>query len=911
MTLSIRVAVNFGHEGRRRRAQIFARLEQRAADQQHDVGSIEIKHLAHAIGGHAAGRHRNGGAQPLSPVQGRTRERTARIWGVAEASAIVREHHGVGPQHAEQGAQQQRGSNPRRPGHGGMRDEGHGGVLAHEPMEVRETHNHRRDHDGVDADVPSERDVGAHGVEIAREARHVARRPAAGLRDASQRGCDRFEARRERRIGLVGEPMVVLDVIDAALRKILRELGEPCRRQALRLERRAGQSPRRRADPPPQLIEPVAGTAEDLDQVLGKRDVGEYHVLVQRRVAEQHVDELPGIAADGRHRERDADLEQAVVAFGNGLDAADDLGAHEIVLDRRDRHLDALLDRNGTRALLDRARIAAHEVDGLQTRVHGRLLSDHRARSAKLRAGCEGALGNSPPLADRRAAEHFDDARARRGGGVVGQRIGGKEAVSDDLAIGDRRRRLAEREHDEERDVIAPGGAIVEENSMQPRRRRHLDVALLAQLPRDGPVERFAGLDPAARQVPAADVAVLDQENAPVRVDHQRARAERHRACEAPIDVQQAPQRRLERTAGPTEAEGFHAVAASKWANRARLVKSASLLSRRVLTYDIYGAGTSVKRFAELTEQEILALAITNEDEDSRIYRGFAEGLREKYPASAKVFDEMAEEEVRHRTMLFDLYRTKFGEYLPLIRRQDVKGFIQKKPLWLMHPLNLDEVRKFAENMEYEAARFYRRATETSRDTSVRQLLVELAEAEAEHESLAHKLGEQILTPSARAKEDETARRMFLLQYVQPGLAGLMDGSVSTLAPLFAAAFATHNTWETFLVGLAASVGAGISMGFAEALSDDGSLTGRGAPLVRGVVCGVMTAIGGLGHTLPYLIPNFWTATAVAIAVVAVELAAISYIRHRFMDTPFLQATFQVVVGGVLVFVAGILIGSS
>jgi rubrerythrin len=318
-----------------------------------------------------------------------------------------------------------------------------------------------------------------------------------------------------------------------------------------------------------------------------------------------------------------------------------------------------------------------------------------------------------------------------------------------------------------------------------------------------------------------------------------------------------------------------------------------------------------VKRFADLSEQEIVALAITNEDEDSRIYRGFAEGLRDKYPASAKIFDEMAEEEVRHRTMLFDLYRSKFGEYLPLIRRQDVKGFIQKKPLWLMQPLNLDEVRKFAANMEYEAERFYRRAAETTRDASVRQLLVELAEAEGEHESLAQKLGQQILTPSARAKEDETARRMFVLQYVQPGLAGLMDGSVSTLAPLFAAAFATHSTWETFLVGMAASVGAGISMGFAEALSDDGSLTGRGAPVVRGGVCGVMTAIGGLGHTLPYLIPNFWTATIVAIAVVVVELAAISYIRHRFMDTPFLAATFQVVVGGVLVFAAGILIGSS
>ena len=318
-----------------------------------------------------------------------------------------------------------------------------------------------------------------------------------------------------------------------------------------------------------------------------------------------------------------------------------------------------------------------------------------------------------------------------------------------------------------------------------------------------------------------------------------------------------------------------------------------------------------MKRFADLTEQEILALAITNEDEDSRIYRGFAEGLRQKYAASAKIFDEMADEEVRHRTMLFELYRSKFGEYLPLIRRHDVKGFISKKPLWLMSPLNLDEVRKFAENMEYEAARFYRRAAETTRDASVRQLLVELAEIETQHEGLAHKLGQQILTPSARDKEDETARRVFVLQYVQPGLAGLMDGSVSTLAPLFAAAFATHNTWETFLVGLAASVGAGISMGFAEALSDDGSLTGRGAPLVRGIVCGTMTAIGGLGHTLPYLIPNFWTATMVAIAVVVVELIAISYIRHRFMDTPFLAATFQVVVGGALVFAAGILIGSS
>jgi erythrin-vacuolar iron transport family protein len=318
-----------------------------------------------------------------------------------------------------------------------------------------------------------------------------------------------------------------------------------------------------------------------------------------------------------------------------------------------------------------------------------------------------------------------------------------------------------------------------------------------------------------------------------------------------------------------------------------------------------------MKRFADLTEQEILALAITNEEEDSRIYRGFADGLRAQYPSSAKMFDEMAEEEVRHRSMLYDLYRKRFGEYLPLIRRQDVKGFVRHKPLWLVRPLGLDEVRKYAAEMEFETARFYRKAAESARDASVRELLIELAEAEDKHENLAEELDEKILTPRAREKEDETARRMFVLQYVQPGLAGLMDGSVSTLAPLFAAAFATHQTWETFLVGLAAAVGAGISMGFAEALSDDGSLTGRGSPWLRGAVCGSMTAIGGLGHTLPYLIPNFYTATAIAVAVVVIELAAISYIRFRYMDTPFLQAAFQVVVGGVLVFLAGILIGSS
>ncbi|HXY90577.1 MAG TPA: ferritin family protein [Xanthobacteraceae bacterium] len=318
-----------------------------------------------------------------------------------------------------------------------------------------------------------------------------------------------------------------------------------------------------------------------------------------------------------------------------------------------------------------------------------------------------------------------------------------------------------------------------------------------------------------------------------------------------------------------------------------------------------------MKRFADLTEQEVIALAITNEEEDSRIYRSFAEGLRENYPASAKVFEEMAEEEIRHRGMLFDLYRKKFGEYLPLVRRQDVKGFVRHTPLWLVRPLGIDEVRKYAANMEYETANFYRKAAQSARDASVRELLVKLAEIEDQHENLAEKLSEKILTKEARSEEEATARRMFVLQFVQPGLAGLMDGSVSTLAPLFAAAFATHNTWETFLVGLAASLGAGISMAFAEALSDDGSLTGRGAPVLRGVICGGMTAVGGLGHALPYLIPDFWTATTISFAVVAAELAAISWIRWRYMDTTLLAASFQVLVGGALVFIVGILIGSS
>ncbi|MEP2573142.1 MAG: VIT1/CCC1 transporter family protein, partial [Nitratireductor sp.] len=177
-------------------------------------------------------------------------------------------------------------------------------------------------------------------------------------------------------------------------------------------------------------------------------------------------------------------------------------------------------------------------------------------------------------------------------------------------------------------------------------------------------------------------------------------------------------------------------------------------------------------------------------------------------------------------------------------------------------------------------------------------------------EDLAHKLGLKHTPGEVREEEHQTERRQFILTYIQPGLAGLMDGSVSTLAPIFAAAFATHDTWQTFLVGLAASVGAGISMGFTEVASDDGRLSGRGSPIKRGLATGIMTTVGGLGHALPYLIPHFTTATAVAIAIVFVELWAIAWIQNRFMDTPFWRASFQVVLGGALVFAAGVLIGS-
>ena len=317
------------------------------------------------------------------------------------------------------------------------------------------------------------------------------------------------------------------------------------------------------------------------------------------------------------------------------------------------------------------------------------------------------------------------------------------------------------------------------------------------------------------------------------------------------------------------------------------------------------------KKFKDLTEREILALAISSEEEDGRIYGEFADGLRESYPATAQMFEEMRAEEANHRDRLIATYRERFGDHIPPIRRENVKGFLRRNPTWLVRPFGVNKVRRQAEIMEMEAGRFYAKAIRRITDAPTRELLNKLADEERKHQNTAGQLEEKHLTESAKAAEDESHRKLFLLQIVQPGLAGLMDGSVSTLAPLFAAAFATHNSWDAFRVGLAASVGAGISMAFAEGLSDDGSLTGRGSPWIRGLATGLMTTAGGIGHTLPFLIANFHLATLIAIIIVGIELAVIAYIRHRYMDTPLLQATFQVVVGGFLVFLTGYFIGNS
>jgi rubrerythrin len=324
----------------------------------------------------------------------------------------------------------------------------------------------------------------------------------------------------------------------------------------------------------------------------------------------------------------------------------------------------------------------------------------------------------------------------------------------------------------------------------------------------------------------------------------------------------------------------------------------------------IPGFNNGRRRFSDLSEQEILALAISNEEDDARIYRQYAQRLREEFQTSAKIFEEMAVEEDVHRRQLIDMHKRRFGEVIPLIRREHVSGFYARKPVWLIENLGLERIRNEAQEMERQAENFYRKAADRSSDSDTRKLLGDLAAQEAGHCKLASGLEEKHLTDEERDAEDNAAHRQFILTWVQPGLAGLMDGSVSTLAPIFATAFATQNTHTTFLVGLAASVGAGISMGFTEAASDDGELSGRGSPTKRGIAAGVMTTLGGLGHALPYLIPHFWTATITALVLVFCELWAIAWIQNRFMETPFWRAAFQVVLGGALVFAAGAIIGA-
>src|SRR2546430_8323197 len=276
-----------------------------------------------------------------------------------------------------------------------------------------------------------------------------------------------------------------------------------------------------------------------------------------------------------------------------------------------------------------------------------------------------------------------------------------------------------------------------------------------------------------------------------------------------------------------------------------------------------------LKKFKDLSEKEILAIAIAAEEEDGRIYGEFADALREEYPSTAQMFEEMREEEVGHRDRLFAMFRQRFGDHIPLIRRENVKGFLTRKPVWLVRPLGVKVARRQAELMELEASRFYARAASRTTGLSTRELLNKLADEERKHERAASELEEKHLHPSAKAQEDESHRKLFLLQVVQPGLAGLMDGSVSTLAPLFAAAFASPKSWEAFLVGLAASIGAGISMALSEGLSGDGALAGRGTPVVGGWGTGLMTTAGGTRHPQPVPICNVFLAPLIGAILLA------------------------------------------
>ncbi len=209
-----------------------------------------------------------------------------------------------------------------------------------------------------------------------------------------------------------------------------------------------------------------------------------------------------------------------------------------------------------------------------------------------------------------------------------------------------------------------------------------------------------------------------------------------------------------------------------------------------------------MRDFSSLSEQEILALTISLEEEDERVYADFAVGLREKFPGSAAVFEGMRADESRHRRRLLELYRQKFGEHIPLIRRQDIRGFVKRNSVWLVQPLNLEKIRNQVRATEMETLRFYEKVAARAQDASIRQLLDDLVQEERLHYKRADELEKDKLTGSVRELEAEAGRKLFLLQIVQPGLVGLIDGSVSTMAPVFAAALATRSTRDAFLVGL-------------------------------------------------------------------------------------------------------------
>ena len=315
------------------------------------------------------------------------------------------------------------------------------------------------------------------------------------------------------------------------------------------------------------------------------------------------------------------------------------------------------------------------------------------------------------------------------------------------------------------------------------------------------------------------------------------------------------------------------------------------------------------KKFQDLNDNEILSLAIDSLEEDIKLYDEYSSHFLINYPVTSKMFKQMSILKNKNRKKLVELHKKKFGETLNITNQKEIANYFKRKPEWLVIKNSIEKVRNEIIEMETLSAQFYNSFAKKSQNIEIRNLLIDLALMSREQKDNA-KLILLNAQKSRSAQEEVTKdKRQFILTWVQPGLAGLMDGSVSTLAPIFATAFATKDSHTTLLVGLAASIGAGISMGFTEAVHDDGVISGRGSPIKRGFASGIMTTIGGLGHALPYLISDFYVATVIAMFFVLVELWAIAWIQAKYMEIKFTKAVFQVVFGGSLVLAAGILIG--